>query len=83
MILSRRAAWFLVGFAVWNLYVWATFVKNVWPDHHFDAFFMAHLAIGSFTVVLGGIAGAIGVRGVRASRRVTPPGPSGLRDAGD
>jgi hypothetical protein len=69
MTISRRAAWFLVGFAVWNLYVWATFVKNVYPDHHFDAFFMVHLAIGSLTVLLGAVAGAIGVRALRAYRQ--------------
>jgi hypothetical protein len=69
MILGRKAAWFLVGFAVWNLYVWATFVKNVYPDHHWDSFFVVHLAIGGLTVVLGGVAGAIGFRALRARAR--------------
>jgi hypothetical protein len=69
MILGRKAAWFLVGFAVWNLYVWATFVKNVYPDHHWDSFFVVHLAIGGLTVVLGGVAGAIGLRALRARDR--------------
>jgi hypothetical protein len=68
MTLGRRGAWFLVAFAIWNLYVWVTFVKNVWPDHHFDSFFVVHLVIGSVTVALGGIAGAIGVRAIRAHR---------------
>jgi hypothetical protein len=68
MILGRRAACFLVAFAIWNLYVWVTFVKNVYPDHHFDGFFLAHLAIGGVTVILGGIAGGIGVRALRAHR---------------
>jgi hypothetical protein len=65
--LSRRAAWFLLGFAVWNLYVWATFVWNVFPQHHWDTFFLVHLAIGGLTVVLGGLVGAIGLRGLRRS----------------
>ena len=65
MTLSRRAAWFLLAFAVWNLYVWATFVWNVYPQHHFDGFFMIHLAIGSFTVMLGAVIGVIGFRGLR------------------
>jgi hypothetical protein len=69
MILGRKAAWFLVGFAVWNLYVWATFVKNVYPDHHWDSFFVVHLAIGGLTVVLGGVAGAIGYRALRTRGR--------------
>jgi hypothetical protein len=69
MILGRKAAWFLVGFAVWNLYVWATFVKNLYPDHHWDSFFVVHLAIGGLTVVLGGVAGAIGYRALRTRGR--------------
>jgi len=73
MTLGRRAAWFLVAFAAWNLYVWATFVKNVWPDHHFDSFFIVHLAIGSVTVVLGGVAGWLGVRALRAHRNAQRP----------
>jgi len=72
MTLSRRAAWFLVGFAVWNLYVWVTFVKNVWPDHHFDAFFIVHLVIGAITVALGAGAGWLGVRALRAHRAERP-----------
>ena len=93
MILSRRAACFLIGFALWNLYVWVTFVKNVWPDHHFDSFFKAHLAVGGFTVALGFGAGWIGVRALKAHRAqrqrdsartttattttTTPPPPAG------
>lgn len=65
MGLSRRSAWFLVAFAAWNAYVWATFVWNVYPQHHFDSFFMVHLAIGAFTVVLGTVVGVIGVRALR------------------
>ena len=73
MVLSRRAAWFLVGLAVWNLYVWVTFVKNVYPDHHFDSFFLVHLGIGGLTVMLGGVAGWIGVRALRAHRARRDP----------
>jgi hypothetical protein len=66
MTLSRRAAWFLVAFAAWNAFVWATFVKNVYPDHHFDGFFLVHLAIGGLTTAMGLAAGWIGVRALRA-----------------
>ena len=65
MHVSRRSAWFLVAFAAWNAYVWVTFVVNVYPQHHFDTFFLMHLAIGSFTVVLGAVVGAIGIRALR------------------
>jgi hypothetical protein len=68
MTLSRRAAWFLVGFALWNLYVWAIFVKNVYPDHHFDSFFVVHAVIGGLTVLLGAVVGSLGARALRAHR---------------
>lgn len=69
MTISRRAAWFLVAFSIWNLYVWGTFVYNVYPAHHFDAFFLVHLAIGSVTVLLGFGVGALGYRALQARRR--------------
>jgi hypothetical protein len=65
MTISRRAGWFLLGFAVWNAYVWGTFVYNVYPDHHFDTFFIVHLLIGAFTVALGVGVGVIGWRSLR------------------
>jgi hypothetical protein len=69
VILSRRSAWFLVGFAAWNAFVWITFVKNVYPDHHFDGFFLVHLAIGALTTAMGLLAGWIGIRALRARSR--------------
>lgn len=68
MVLSRRAAWFLVGLAVWNLYVWVTFVRNIYPDHHLDGFFLVHVAVGAVSVALAALAGALGVRALRAHR---------------
>ncbi|GAC1340811.1 MAG: hypothetical protein NVSMB29_10300 [Candidatus Dormibacteria bacterium] len=68
MSLSARAAWFLVGFAVWNAYVWVTFVINVYPQHGFDRFFVVHAVIGGITLALGLGVGAIGLRGLRAKR---------------
>ncbi|MFN2452286.1 MAG: SCO4848 family membrane protein [Candidatus Dormibacteria bacterium] len=69
MLLSRRAAWFLVAFAVWNAYVWVTFVVNVYPQHGFDRFFLVHAVIGGVTLALGLVVGGIGLRAVRARRR--------------
>jgi hypothetical protein len=65
MTLSRRAGWFLLLFALWNTYVWVTFVWNVYPQHHFDTFFIVHLVIGAFTVLLGAGVGVLGYRRVR------------------
>jgi hypothetical protein len=65
MALSRRSGWFLLLFALWNTYVWGAFVWNVYPQHHFDSFFIVHLVIGAFTVLLGGVVGSIGYRRLR------------------
>jgi hypothetical protein len=63
--ISRRSGWFLLLFAIWNAYVWGTFVWNVYPEHHFDSFFIIHLLIGAFTVLLGVGVGLIGWRRLR------------------
>jgi hypothetical protein len=41
------------------------FVYNVYPEHHFDGFFLIHLGIGAFTVLLGVGVGLIGWRRLR------------------
>nr|WP_189847281.1 hypothetical protein [Streptomyces omiyaensis] len=60
--------------------VWITFVKNLWNDGSglaFDeagdptAYFWVHLLLAVTSFVLGTVIGAIGLRGVRASRRST------------
>ena len=68
MTLSRRAGWFLVAFAAWNAFVWVTFVRNVFPDHHWDSFFLVHLAIGGVTTAGGLVVGWFGVRALRSAR---------------
>ena len=68
MVISRRAAWFLVGLAAWNVYVWVTFVRNLYPDHHLDGFFAVHLVVGAVSVALATVAGGLGVRALRAHR---------------
>jgi hypothetical protein len=68
MVISRRAAWYLVALAVWNLYVWVTFVRNVYPDHHLDGFFLVHVVVGAVSVAFAAGAGALGVRALRAYR---------------
>ncbi len=65
MSISRRSGWFLLLFALWNAYVWAAIVWNVYPQHHFDSFFLIHLVIGAITVLLGTGVGLIGYRRLR------------------
>ncbi len=76
MTISRRAAWFLVAFAAWNTFVWVTFVRNVFPDHHWDGFFLVHLCIGSVTAAGGLVAGWLGLRTLLPRNRRQPAGLS-------
>jgi hypothetical protein len=74
MVVSRRVAWFLIGFGVWSWLIWPTFLKNIWHDprswhHGMTAFFGVHLVLTVVSLVLGTIIGLLGVRAVRAARR--------------
>ncbi|GAA2839811.1 hypothetical protein RMN57_16365 [Kitasatospora sp. CM 4170] len=80
MKLSRRTSWFLTAFGVWSMIIWTTFVKNLWKDSGGQAFtngdhaqptafFWVHLLLAVTSFVLGIGIGAIGIRGLRATRR--------------
>ncbi|MFG2818931.1 SCO4848 family membrane protein [Kitasatospora sp. NPDC048365] len=80
MKLSRTVSWFLTAFGVWSLFIWTTFVKNLWKDSGGQAFvggdhsqptafFWVHLLLAVTSLALGLAVGAIGVRGLRALRR--------------
>ncbi|MFF1908393.1 SCO4848 family membrane protein [Kitasatospora sp. NPDC058218] len=80
MKLSRRTSWFLTAFGVWSMIIWITFVKNLWKDSGGQAFtdgdhaqptafFWIHLLLAVTSFVLGVAVGAVGVRGLRATRR--------------
>ena len=68
MVLSRRAATLLLGLAAWNAFVWVTFVRNVWPEHHWDAFFVVHLGVGAVSIAFAFAAGWLGLRALRVPR---------------
>jgi len=65
--LSRRAAAFLLGVAVWNVATYANFAKNLAdsPDDHPTGYYVAHTAL---IVVNLGIAAVLGTLGWRALR---------------
>ncbi|WP_030779267.1 SCO4848 family membrane protein [Streptomyces sp. NRRL S-920] len=77
MKLSRLVSWFLTAFGAWSWVIWVMFTKNLWKDGSglaFDdgrptAYFWVHLTLAAVSFALGTIIGAIGVRGLRASRR--------------
>ncbi|MDP9117529.1 MAG: hypothetical protein M3O28_09835 [Actinomycetota bacterium] len=73
MLVSKRVAWFLVGFGVWSWVIWPVFLKNIWKDqrswhHGMTAFFAVHLALTLVSLALGTAIGVLGVRAMRAAR---------------
>lgn len=78
MKLSRPASVFLLAFGVWSVFIWTTFVKNLFEDVSglaFDAagdptgYFWVHLTLAVTSFGLGVAIGVIGLRGVLAGRR--------------
>ena len=74
--MSRRVAWFLLGFGVWSWIIWITFVKNLWAsnqswnaDGSATSFFVVHLILAIVSFVLGTIIGVLGLRSLRTARR--------------
>ncbi|MFG3342206.1 SCO4848 family membrane protein [Glycomyces sp. NPDC048151] len=78
MKLSRAVSVFLLAFGVWSVFIWTTFVKNLFEDVSglaFDAagdptgYFWVHLALAVASFGLGVAVGLIGLRGFLADRR--------------
>jgi len=74
VVMSRRAAWFLVAFGVWSWIIWPTFLKNIWADKRswhggMTGFFAVHLALTLVSLALGTAIAVLGVRGLIRDRR--------------
>ncbi|GLW54130.1 SCO4848 family membrane protein [Kitasatospora phosalacinea] len=87
MKLSRPVSWFLTAFGVWSVFIWTTFVKNLWKDSGGQAFvngdhsqptafFWVHLLLAVTSLLLGLAIGWIGVRGLRALRALRGQEPA-------
>lgn len=80
MILTRGWSLFLVGVGVFNWAIWPRFSLAIWDDKRAwtgavghsspTSFLLVHAVLVITAVVLGTIVGALGVRGVLASRKV-------------
>ncbi|SDD06052.1 SCO4848 family membrane protein [Glycomyces harbinensis] len=77
MKLSRPVSVFLLAFGVFSVFVWSTFVKNLFADVSglaFDAagdptgYFWVHLTLAVVSFGLGVAIGVIGLRGLLALR---------------
>lgn len=81
MILTRGWSLFLVGVGVFNWAIWPRFSVAIWDDRRAWAgeighssptsFLLVHAVLVVTAVVLGTIVGALGVRGLLASRKLT------------
>lgn len=78
MKLSRPVSVFLLAFGVWSVFIWTTFMKNLFKDVSglaFDAagdpttYFWIHAALAATSFGLGVAIGVIGLRGLLAARR--------------
>ncbi|MCD0442902.1 hypothetical protein LO763_04590 [Glycomyces sp. A-F 0318] len=78
MKLSRPVSVFLLAFGVFSVFVWTTFVKNLFADVSglaFDAagdptgYFWVHIALAVASFGFGVAIGVIGLRGLLALRR--------------
>lgn len=79
MILTRGWSLFLVGVGVFNWAIWPRFSVAIWDDQRAwngavghsspTSFLLVHAVLVITAVVLGTVVGALGVRGLLASRK--------------
>jgi len=69
---ERKHAWLLIGVAVWNFVIWATFAKNLSAAHASGedrptGYWVAHTILIVVNVIIGGVLGVVGVKALRRS----------------
>jgi hypothetical protein len=79
VVLTRRAAGFLLAFGIWSWIIWPTFLKNVWNDDRSFApgggptgFLVVHAVLTVASLVFGTAIGVLGARGLRRGGTRTP-----------
>lgn len=71
MRVSRRAAMFLLGVAVWNVLTYAMFTKNLFWSGERDeptGYYVAHSVLIVVNVAIAAVLAPLGWRALRASR---------------
>ncbi len=67
MRLERRHAFLLIGVAVWNFVIWATFAKNLYAAHadgedRPTGYWVAHTILIIVNIILGAVLGRLGLK---------------------
>jgi hypothetical protein len=67
---ERKHAWLLIGVAVWNFVIWATFAKNLSAAHASGedrptGYWIAHSILIVVDLLIGGVLGALGIKALR------------------
>ena len=74
VMLSRRAAAFLLLFGVWSWLLWPMFLRNIWTSDRSwlggspTGYLVVHVVIALVSLVLGTAIGVMGWRALRATR---------------
>jgi hypothetical protein len=84
--LSKKTAWFLIGFGVWSWLIWPVFLNNIWHDsrswqHGMTAFFAVHLVLTVVSLASGTAIGILGIRAARAVGRASADGSATMSAA--
>jgi len=70
MKLERRHGWLLIGVAVWNVVIWATFAKNLSAAHAAGedrpgGYWVAHTILIVANILIGAVLGMLGWKVLR------------------
>jgi hypothetical protein len=73
MRFERKHAYLLIGVAIWNFVIWATFAKNLYAAHadgedRPTGYWVAHTVLIIVNVILGGVLGRLGWKALKAAR---------------
>lgn len=74
MRLGRKHGWFLIGVAVWNVVIWATFAKNLYAAHsagevRAQGYWIAHSVLIVTNLLLSVVIARLGAKVLRGERR--------------
>jgi hypothetical protein len=69
---ERKHAFLLIGVAIWNFFIWATFARNLSAAHSAGedrpaGYWIAHTVLIVVNVLIGGALGGLGLKALRAT----------------